>query len=143
VIPEYSKILMPTDGSAYSEIAAGHAIMIAKSTGAKIFVLNVVNTDLAFHAGIHYSSSITELEKESREATGKIRKMCEENGVVCEEIVTRGQPADTIVRIESEIGADLIVIGSLGMTAIERVLVGSVSEKVLKNANCPVLLVRK
>lgn len=49
-LPKYSKILVPTDGSDYSLNAGQHAVYLAKALGAKVYVLNVVNADLAFHA---------------------------------------------------------------------------------------------
>lgn len=54
-----------------------------------------------------------------------------------------GRPQEVIVDVSSRIKADCIVIGSIGMSAIERVLLGSVSDSVLRHAKCPVLLIRK
>lgn len=139
----YKKILIPTDGSEYSYHAGEHAAYLAKACGAKVYVLNVINTDLAFHSGIHYGESVSELEKAGRDATGNIKKICVDSGVDCEEIIVKGRPDEAIVAVAGEICADLIVIGSLGMSAIERVLIGSVSEKVLRHARCPVLMVRR
>ncbi|MCD1294957.1 universal stress protein [Methanocella sp. CWC-04] len=142
-IPSYNKILVPTDGSDYSFHAGEHAVYLAKNLGAKVYVLNVVNVDLAFHTGIHYAEGVTELEAEGKKATDKIRALCADNGVECEEIIIKGQPSDSIISFSEEIKADCIVIGSIGMSALERVLVGSVSEKVMRHAKCPVLMVRK
>lgn len=138
----YREILVPTDGSDYSYRAGEHAVYLAKTTGAKLYILNVVDTDLAFHSGIHYSEEICDMQKSGNEATGKIKQLCDRSGVPAEEIIARGKPADTIVFIAQKTGADCIVIGSLGMSAIERVLIGSVSEKVVRHAKCPVLVVR-
>lgn len=140
---KYTKILVPTDGSDYSCLAAEHAAYLARSLGAKIYILNVVNVDLAFRSGIHYAAGMTELQQSGNEATARIRQICEKQGVECEELILKGQPADTIVNVAGEICASCIVIGSLGMSAIERVLIGSVSEKVMRHARCPVLLVRQ
>jgi nucleotide-binding universal stress UspA family protein len=63
-------------------------------------------------------------------------------GVPCEEMIVKGKPAEAIVDTAEKAGVDLIVIGSLGMSAIERALIGSVSDKVMRHAKCPVLLVR-
>ncbi|CAJ35313.1 universal stress protein [Methanocella arvoryzae] len=139
---KYTKLLVPTDGSDYSCKAAEHAAYLARSLGAKIYILNVVNVDLAFRSGIHYAEGMTELRQAGNEATGRIRQICEKYGVECEEFILKGQPADTIVRVSREICASCIVIGSIGTSAIERVLIGSTSEKVMRHAPCPVLLVR-
>ncbi len=142
-LPKYSRILVPTDGSEYSFHAAGHAVYLAKECGATLYALNVIDAPLAFHAGIHYAEGKAELEKTGREAVVKIKELCEENGVRCEEMIAEGQPRETIVAVADRIEADCIVIGSLGMSALERVLIGSVSDGVLRGARCPVLMVRK
>jgi len=142
-LPKYSNILVPTDGSEYSFYAAKHAVYLAKECGAKLYALNVVNAPLAFHAGIHYAESKAEMEKAGEEAVHKIKSLCGENGVECEGMIVEGQPTEAIVEVADKIEADCIVIGSIGMSALERVLIGSVSDGVLKHAKCPVLMVRK
>lgn len=142
-IPTYKTILVPTDGSDYSYYAAEHAVYIAKSLGSKIYILNVVDTGLAFHAGIHMSESKTEMENSAKEAIDKIKALCDANGVVNEEAVVKGKPANAIIDFASKIEADCIVIGSIGVSAIEEVFLGSVSKSVLKSAKCPVLMVRR
>jgi nucleotide-binding universal stress UspA family protein len=138
----YKKVLVPTDGSDYSYKAGEHAVYLAQLTGARIYVLYVVDTDMAFRSGIHYAEDVCGLEKSGPDITGKIKSMCERAGVPCEEMIARGKPADVILGVAEKDGADLIVIGSLGMSAIERVLIGSVSDKVMRHAKCPVLMVR-
>jgi nucleotide-binding universal stress UspA family protein len=142
-LPEYTKILVPTDGSEYSFYAAGHAVYLAKKLGARLYALNVINAPLAFHAGIHYAESKVEMEMTGKEAVQKIKALCDENGVECEEMIVEGQPREAIVDVACKINADCIVIGSIGMSALERVLIGSVSDSVLRHASCPVLMVRK
>jgi nucleotide-binding universal stress UspA family protein len=142
-IPSYKTILVPTDGSDYSYYAAEHAAYLAKSLGSKIYILNVVDTGLAFHAGIHMSESKTEMENMAKEAIDKIKALCDVSGVACEEAVVSGKPANAILEFATKIGADCIVIGSVGVSAIEEVFVGSVSKSVLNNAKCPVLMVRR
>ena len=142
-LPKYSSVLVPTDGSECSLHAAEHAVYLAKECGAKLYALNVVNADLAFHAGIHYAESKAEMEKTGEEAVRRIKSLCDENGVACEEMIVEGQPKEAIVEVADKIRADCIVIGSIGMSALERVLIGSVSDSVLRHARCPVLMVRK
>jgi nucleotide-binding universal stress UspA family protein len=137
----YSKILIPTDGSDYSYRAGEHAIYLAKLTGARVYILYVVDTDMAFRSGIHYSEDVCGMEKSGQVATHRIKELCEQAGLACEEIIIGGKPAEVIVDMAEKNCADLIVMGSLGMSAIERVLIGSVSEKVARHAKCPVLLV--
>lgn len=142
-LPSYKNILVPTDGSDYSLFAAEHAAYLAKAMGAKLYALYVVNAPLAFHAGIHYAESKAEMEASGRDAVKKIKVLCDENGVPCEEMIVDGEPRAAIVDVACKVSADCIVIGSLGMSALERVLIGSVSDSVLRHAPCPVLMVRK
>lgn len=139
----YAKILAATDGSEYSMLAGMHAAYLAKCMSASVVVLNVVDVDMAFHSGIHYAESVEELERSGAQATAKIRDACTGLGVPAMEIIARGTPHSTILKIADEEGIDLIVMGSIGMSAIERALVGSVSDRVVRHARCPVLLVRK
>jgi nucleotide-binding universal stress UspA family protein len=140
---KYSKILVPTDGSDCAFLAGQHAVYLAKSLGASVLALNVVESDLAFHAGIHYADEVAELEKSGLEATARIKKLCDEAGVPSREIMAKGSPVPAIQATATDEHADLIVMGTIGMSAVERVLMGSVSEKVSRHAPCPVLLVRE
>lgn len=142
-LPKYSSILIPTDGSEYSLYAANHAVYLAKLSGARLYALNVINADLAFRTGIHYAESKAEMERAGEEAVNKIKIVCEANGVECEPMIVEGQPAEAIVDVACRVNADCIVIGSIGMSALERALIGSVSDGVLRHAKCPVLMVRR
>jgi nucleotide-binding universal stress UspA family protein len=140
---KYAKILVPTDGSNSAFLAGKHAVYLAKILGASVLALNVVDSDLAFHSGLHYADEVAQLEKSGIEATARIKKLCEEAGVPAEEIMAKGSPAPVILEVARDRQADLIVMGTVGMSAVERVLLGSVSDKVSRHANCPVLLVRE
>jgi nucleotide-binding universal stress UspA family protein len=140
---KYSKILVPTDGSSYALLAGQHAVYLAKSLGASVLALNVIESDLAFHSGLHYADEVSQLEKSGIEATARIKKLCEDAGVSSEEIMAKGSPAQTILEVARGRQADLIVMGTVGMSAVERVLLGSVSDNVSRQAPCPVLLVRE
>ncbi len=140
---KYSKIMVPTDGSSYALLAGRHAVYLAKSIGASVIVVYVMDTDLAFHSGIHYADEVSQMEKSGLKATAAVKALCDEAGVPSNEIVSRGSPAATILKVADDEHADLIVMGTVGMSAVERVLLGSVSGKVSHHARCPVLLVRE
>ena len=86
---------------------------------------------------------IAQLEKSGLEATARIKTLCDEAGVPVQEIMARGSPAPAILDVARDRQANLIVMGTVGMSAVERALLGSVSEKVSRHAACPVLLVRE
>ncbi len=142
------KILQATDGSKFSDRAADYGIDMAKKLNAEVLALYVVNLKhLELYALEHHDEIIGygdengRLEKESREALAYVAARAKEKGVSLATRTTRGYPADEIVRIAGEEGFDLIVLGNLGKTGIERMLLGSVSEAVVRKAPCPVLVV--
>jgi nucleotide-binding universal stress UspA family protein len=140
---KYSKIMVPTDGSNSAFLAGKHAVYLAKGLGASVLVLNVVESDLAFHAGLRYADEVAQLERSGAEATALIKALCDKEGVPAREILVKGSPAPAILDAAGGEHADLIVMGTVGMSAVERVLLGSVSDKVSRHAACPVLLVRE
>ncbi|HMK45122.1 MAG TPA: universal stress protein [Methanocella sp.] len=140
---KYSRILVPTDGSEYSFIAARHAAYLAKCLGSELIILNVVDSGLAFHSGIHYAEGIASMERSGRDAVGRVEALCRESDVAAVRgVILRGDPKTTILNQAEEEKVDLIVMGSVGMSAIERVLIGSISQSVMHHAKCPVLLIK-
>lgn len=139
----YERILVATDGSECSVRAAAHAVYLAEAVGARLHALYSVDRERAFHMGIHFGEAVADLRESGREAVAAVRKMAEERGLQCEEILTEGAAHKSIILASDEIEADLIVLGSTGMTSLERALIGSQSQKVLLYSERPVLLVRE
>src|SRR5215208_3928119 len=140
--PNYQKILVGTDGSACSLRAGEHAVYLAGWLGAELIALNVVNVDWAYHAGVHYGEAVTELEKNGQAATEAIEDLASKDGIRCERMVIKGyKPHQAIVEVAEREGVDCIVVGAIGKGAFERVMIGSESEKVVRFAKCPVLLI--
>jgi nucleotide-binding universal stress UspA family protein len=136
------KILISTDGSKASFHAAERAVYLAGHMGAKLYVLYAVDKDRAFHAGIHYGEALRELEKSGKEATEKVAALAAKHGVECEKLVVEGgRAARTILWEAEEVGADYIVMGTEGMSRLESIMIGSVAQEVLRNAERTVLLV--
>ncbi|ADG12982.1 UspA domain protein [Methanocaldococcus infernus ME] len=141
----YKKIVVPTDGSDVSMKALKHAIFIAKNLDSKIYGVYVV--DVSPFIGLPMEGSwelITKvLEEEGEEILNKVKEMCEKEGVDVEVKMLEGIPPEEIVKFAEEKEADLIVMGTTGKTGLERILLGSVAERVIKNAPCPVLVVKR
>jgi len=147
----YNKILLPTDGSKYAEKAAMHAIWIASKSGAEIIALNVVDTSsLVGLPAEDLTVRVTEiLKQEAIKSLDNIENLIDE--FKKEENVTDdiklikeskdGSPADVILKMVEGENIDLIVMGTSGKHGIDRFLLGSVTEKVVRSANCPVLAV--
>jgi nucleotide-binding universal stress UspA family protein len=147
----YNKILLPTDGSKYAEKAAMHAIWIASKSDAEIIALNVVDTSsLVGLPAEDLTVRVTEiLKQEAIKSLDKIENLIEEfkkeeNLTTDIKLITEikdGSPADVILKTVEEEDVDLIVMGTSGKHGIDRFLLGSVTEKVVRSANCPVLAV--
>ena len=139
----YKKILLPTDGSENNKIAIEHAIDLAKGIDADVTALAVLDkpflTDLAESIPLpEFSPELDEMTKRWVEYAVTEGK---KKGVRITGKVVYGHPADEIVKISKDY--DLIVMGSLGRTGVSHLLMGSVAEKVVRFAKCPVLVVRK
>jgi universal stress protein A len=141
-------ILVPTDFSEYSDRAIKQALDIAEQNNAKIYLLHVV--DRLQQCAIDYCIPVetmmkvqSDSEKEaSRKMQDEARKITQAKKIDVTFDVKSGVPFEEILKEQQERKADLIVIASHGRTGIIKSLIGSVAEKVMREAKCPVLLVR-
>jgi hypothetical protein len=144
---EFKSILVATDGSNYSAAAASEAIGIAKRNKSKLTVIAVVPAELATPTDIELAMAHRELiaEKEMHEAEKNakaVKEAATKEGVSVQAFVMTGKPADAIVETAKEKNSDLIVLGSHGRTGLERLLMGSVAERVIVLAAGAVLVVK-
>ncbi len=141
----YKKILLTTDGSKYSEKAEVHALLAAKASGAEIIALSVVEN--TFSLGLPADDTIIQinqlLKAESEKNLKKVEELKEKSGFDVEISlkVAEGNPAQVILETIGDEDIDLVVIGSSGKTGLDRFIMGSVAEKVVKSAKCSVLVV--
>ncbi|TXC86037.1 universal stress protein [Metabacillus litoralis] len=143
----YEKILVAIDGSAEAEWAFKKAINIAKRNSAKLILCNIIDSrELTVSTyGLYADTSIVEnAEKSAKELLESYQQTAKEMGLEqVEAIIKFGSPKTKISKeIAPQYQADLIVCGATGMNAVERILVGSVSENILRYAKCDVLVVR-
>jgi nucleotide-binding universal stress UspA family protein len=139
-------ILVGVDGSERSKKAAHFAVDLARQTGAKVTVLMVLEAPDVLPIAPFDAFVVTHNPKPG-EVLERARKALDEfagalpSGQV-DRLVDIGHPADCILRQASEIGADHIVVGARGLSAGTRWLLGSVSDRVVHHARCPVTVVR-
>jgi len=140
----YKKILIPTDNSKVSIEAAKQALEIAKLMNSKVYVIYVV--DIMPFVGLptegFWESMKEILEEEGKEAFNKIKNMAEEFDIDIVSEILEGNPAKEIVEYANKKNINLIVMGTSGKSGIDKLLLGSVAEKVSKRAQCPILLVK-
>jgi len=134
-----TNILLATDGSKDAALAAQAAIDLSDQSGAELHVVYVGHGSLTL--------SPTEYRVAAQERLDELVKEVEDAGGTVAEAHLRmdtqgGMEDENIVGLAEELGADLIVIGSRGLSGMKRLLMGSVSESVVRHAHCPVLVVR-
>ncbi|MGM0510641.1 MAG: universal stress protein [Thermoplasmatota archaeon] len=139
---EFESILIPTDASEANKKVIDKGLSLARLLGAKVTILFVVDTST--FRDVPPDELITTLrghmEAKGNELLDEIEEEAEELGVEMEKSIVHGEPTKTIIE-ESE-DHDLIVIGTHGRSGLSRLLVGSTSETIIRQAKCPVMVVR-
>lgn len=140
----YDDILVPTDGSEGVEEAVEHARDLAGKYDARVHVLYVVNTSTysSLPADSNWESIVSALEEEGERSTSDLAQRLEDSGVEVVREVVDGVPHHEILGYADENGVDLVVMGTHGKTGLDRLLLGSVTEKVVRKSEVPVLTVR-
>jgi nucleotide-binding universal stress UspA family protein len=141
------RILVPTDFSQWSGSALTYAVAFAEKFGAEVLLLHVVQDLAVFvpEAALPAAPLVPPVEqflRAAREALDRAAGGPVAGGVAVHPEVAEGVPAEEIVRLARERDVDLIVMGTHGRTGLAHVLLGSVAEKVVRRAPCPVLTVR-
>lgn len=124
-------ILLAVDGSRHSHMAAMATVQTAKYLNAPVTTISVVHTE-------HKETRHQEAENIVKQICGVLHK----EGIHCEGKTLTGRYAETIVETARTLGCDLIVMGSHGRTGLEKMLIGSVSERVIGLSECAVLVVK-
>jgi len=140
-----SRILIATDGSKTAENADALGIKFASQYSAKVYAVYVINLT-TYDAILIDEAWATEecvaCEKTGHRAISSVEEKAKFAGLDAESIILKGDPAEKILDFADEHNVDMIVVGSLGKSGIERFALGSVSEKVVRHAKVPVLVVR-
>jgi nucleotide-binding universal stress UspA family protein len=152
----YSKVLVPLDGSEVSERALAHAQSLADAFGAKVHLLQIISLSHeyeAFHGGGNESPTAVEYYLDmAQQLTADRQTRAEEylkaaaarleaNGTQVETSVRQGSTLENITNFVTENGIDLIVMSTHGRGGLQRVLVGSVTDRVIRSSHVPVLAI--
>jgi nucleotide-binding universal stress UspA family protein len=140
-------ILHPTDFSESSKHAMNYAIALTEEFQAKLCVLHVIEEiSSALYFDMLQAPPLMQLmldiEKRAREALDEILPAEVRGKLPAEYVIRKGVPFLEILRCAEEVKADMIVLGTHGRTGLKHALFGSVAEKVVRKAVCPVLSVR-
>lgn len=135
----YERILYPTDGSESADAATEHALELARRFDAPLHVLNVVDTTALQASDAYSGPTLDALQEEGKERIDRVSKRAEGRDIDVTTAVVKGTPASSIVE-EAE-DDDVIVMGTHGRTGLDRYLIGSTTEKVVRTADVPVVTV--
>jgi nucleotide-binding universal stress UspA family protein len=141
-------ILLATDGSQEGTLALETATELSRSTGSEVHLVYVLPTpaQLVGHRLLSNEAKESAIAAVERDAETFLKEQAEKvesnGGKLAESHLRTGEPDKEILRTAEGLEAGLIVIGSRGLGAITRTLVGSVSDSVVRHAHCPVFVVR-
>jgi len=137
-------ILIPTDGSGYSLRAAEYGISIAKMLGAQIMVVYVMDEVVLeqISRANEREDVERELKNDGQRYINYVLSLAEKEGVKAASLIAKGRPFEQIVHIAKGLKMDLIVIGTYGLRGSDRILIGSVAERVIEYSSCPVLVIK-
>ena len=149
----FEHVLIAVDGSKNSKKAAKAGIELAKLSGGEVEIVYVADlSKCVTSAGITppfggispdvIDSVAANLREIGEKATLEVDDLARAEGVKSGRLIVEGNPPSEILKIAEDNKMDLIVIGSIGKTGLEKFLMGSVAEKVVHNSKLPVLVVR-
>jgi len=137
----WKKILVPSDGSRYSEAAVDEAINYAKSYGGSLIIVSAVYTNDEFLANA--PDVVEQMVKEAMTRIEEVKQKVRKEGVDAETFVREGEPFKIITELAGELNADTIIMGSHGRTGLKRIFMGSVTSRVIGYAPCPVMVIHQ
>jgi len=140
----FKKIMIATDGSICARLAANYGIELARLSVGTVYAVYVVSTDYFSSMAVDYNweRMYEALKKEGYKAVNYVEGIGELEGVTVESVLLEGHPADELIRYAEENEMDIVVMGTLGRTGIERLLLGSVAGNVVRHSKVPVMVVR-
>jgi len=137
----FKRILAPVDFDESSLSGLDMAAKLAEQNGSTVFILHIVPVDIDVSGMPQYVDLIKRQENIDHAKLTAIAKQ-HLSGVPWEILDEMGQPADVIAEVAAKLSADLIVMVTHGRRGLARLVEGSIAEKVLRQAPCPVLAVR-
>ncbi len=135
------KVLTCVDGSEESKKAAQMTGRFAKMTWAKLILVHILD-DLVSYEKIPDTPIYQERKKEGEAILEEAKKIVEKEEAPCETRLMVGPVASELVLLAEKEDCDIICVGTRGRTGIKRMLLGSVADRVIRYAHCPVTVVR-
>jgi len=140
----YDDVLVPTDGSECARVGARHGIRIARGFGATVHVVHALNTGTGFSplGTSHATAERDEQRSAGREIIDSVARLSDDAGVDVTTELIEGDPSEALQDYVTDSGIDFVAMGTRGRSNIERRLLGSVTERIVRTCPVPVLTVR-
>lgn len=141
------KILIPVVKSEYNDKIISYAIILAKGSGASITAIHILDKSAQGDLGDLFPMKLEEYEnatsKRAKELLTEVQQVIEKQGIkTSTEIIGNKSVAQGIIDYARESGTDIIVIGTKGLTGVEKFMMGGVPGSVIHHAHCPVVAIR-
>ena len=136
------KIIFATDFSDTSRDASYHALLLAQTFKAELKVLHVFNPSAWNVSSLTTDASVGSPEEARQRGKDILEELAKSFDLEVETILAEGDPGHEIVRVAEELNADLVVLGTHGLTGLKRIAIGSVAEFVVRHAPCAVLTIK-
>lgn len=147
--------MIATDGSDCSKLAAKRGVELARLSGGTVYAVHVVPTAYLFSMDGDYFSSMgfspywepmyetmnEALNKQGQQVVNYIKGLGEAKGVKVEPVLLEGYPAEELIRYAEGEEMDIVIMGTLGKTGLDRLLLGSVSGNLVRHSKVPVMVV--
>lgn len=142
---EFNRIILPIDGSTVAKKAAKKAIHLSKETGVELVAVHVIEIPYmpsVFEdtSEIPYMDVLELMKQQGKKFLEQIETMAKKQNISIKQKILEGHPAEEIIKLAKS--KDLIVLGQKGMTALDRIFLGSVTENVAHHAPCPIMIVK-
>lgn len=144
MLQQYKKIMVAVDGSEEAELAFKKAVNVALRNQAELLLAHVIDTRVFQTVGSFDTMMAEQATEMAKQSLKEYADLAKEDGVKqVDTVIEYGSPKSIIAKsIPAEKEVDLIMLGATGLNAVERLFIGSVSEYVIRNAPCDVLIVR-
>jgi len=138
----YEKILLAVDGSHHSIRATEEAIKVSSLNSSSVVTVVMVADYENAKSDVLHSGSSVELDMKRRKKIMPIEELLRKHNIKYRVEILHGVPGPTIVEYANKNKFELLIMGSRGLNGLQEMVLGSVSHKVVKRANCPVLIVK-
>jgi nucleotide-binding universal stress UspA family protein len=149
----FRKIMVATDGSECSKKAVDKGIEFARLSGGTVYAVYVVSTAYISALDGNYLSSIDmysyweamhdALKKQGQQAVDYVKDLGEKKSVNVESILLEGNPSEELIRYAEKENMDIVIMGTVGKTGLDRLLLGSVAGNVVRHSKVPVMVVKE